>query len=89
MTSGADGQRLFLNERHVDVAVAIAGPGIGCCSWSAGVAGNWSVVDLYQMVVYDAALPNAVALAVAQALITAQDIVPVTSRLILEGDSII
>ena len=35
----------------------------------------WGVFDLYMMVVYDAALTNAEALAVAQALMTAHNIV--------------
>ena len=86
MTSRAGGQRLFLNERHVDVAVAIAGPGIagaeiGRYSWSPA-AGTWGGFDLYEMVVYNAALPNAEVLAVAQALMTAHDIVPMTGQLI-------
>ncbi|MCF7702205.1 hypothetical protein [Loktanella sp. M215] len=93
MTSGAGGQRLFLNERHVDVAAAyaatgIAGAEIGRYSWSPGAAVTWGVFDLYEMIVYTTALSNADAQAVTEALMGTHGIVPVTSQLVLEGDSI-
>ena len=67
-------RRLFLNERHVDVAAAYAAPDIawaeiGRYSWSPAAAGTWGVFDLYEMVVYATALSNADAQALSCAVV--------------------
>ncbi|MGY9046361.1 MAG: hypothetical protein ACKVKF_04635 [Rhodobacterales bacterium] len=91
--AAAGGTRLFLNERFVDVAVALAATGVGGAeigryAWSPGTSGGWGVFDLYEMVVFSPGLANAAALAVSEALMSAHGIVPVQHQLILEGDSI-
>ena len=93
MTSSSAGQRLFLNERFVDVGKAypvtnVPGAEIGRYAYSPGASGSWGVFDTYEIIVYDAALSPAEALSVSQALMTSHDIVPVTNQLVLDGDSI-
>ncbi len=90
---GAAGTRLSLNERSAAVAAAykvtgVSGAEIGRYAWSPGAAGSWGVFDLYDMVVYDRTLTEAEAQAVSEAFMQAHDIVPITSQLVLEGDSI-
>lgn len=93
-TTANGGTRLYVNGIAAAVAQVstsasgIAGAEIGRYSASPGASGSWAKMDVYEILVYDRALTNAEADAVAAALISAWGIAPVTDTLVVEGDSI-
>jgi len=87
------GQRFYLNtdtaqtERSGSSVIAGTGATIGSYAYAPSAAGAW--FDLYELLVFNGDLTNTQADAIALALTTSWSIAPITSQIVLEGDSII
>jgi len=93
INSKSGGQRMFINERFADVAVAFntigaTGAEIGRYPFSPGTSGKWGKFDLYELIVYSPGLTDAEALEVSEALMVDHGITAITNQLVLDGDSI-
>ena len=88
------GTSLWINTKRASVAqgsvaaLSLVGAEIGRYAFSPGASGAWGAFDLYELVVYNAAVSNANGDAIQSALMTAHSIVDFSNTLVLEGDSI-
>lgn len=93
-TTANGGIRLYINEVAANVsqssisASGVSGAEIGRYPFNPGTSGNWTRMDLYELVVYDRGLTNAEADSVVATLTAHYSIAAITGQLVLEGDSI-
>lgn len=94
VTSGTSSMRLNINGQtatpsdSANTAANVAGGEIGRYAAAPGTSGNWALMDLYELIVFDRELTGAEMDGVVAALQAHYGIIDVTNQLILEGDSI-